>query len=67
MDPYLHTAIATGMLFVSYQIGRYNGVKEGAFELWLGLLEVFNAKEIKINEDGEFLVTDKNGKEKKVN
>lgn len=67
MDPYLHTAIATGMLFVAYQIGRYNGVKEGAFELWMGLLEVFNAKEIKINEEGEFLVTDMNGKEKKVN
>ena len=67
MDPYVHTAIATVMLFISYQVGKYKGVKEGASELWMGLLEVFNAKRIEINEDGEFLVTDMNGKEKKVN
>lgn len=67
MDPYVHTAIAVVMLFVSFQIGKYIGIKEGAKEIWFGLLEVFNAKRIEINEDGEFLVTDMNGNEKKVN
>ena len=67
MDPYLHTAIAVALLFISYIIGRYLGIREGRNELWFGLLEVFDAKRIEINEDGEFLVTDMKGNEKKVN
>lgn len=67
MDPYLHTAIAVVMLFTSYLIGRYYGRKEAGNEFWFGLLEIFNAKKIEISEDGEFLVTDMNGNEKKVN
>lgn len=67
MDPYVHTGIAVAMLFVSYQIGSYIGKKEAGEMFWGGLLEVFNAKRIEINEDGEFLVTDMNGNEKKVN
>lgn len=67
MDPYLHTAIAISMLFVSFHVGKYLGRKEAGSEIWFGLLEVFNAKKIEINDDGEFLVTDMNGNEKKVN
>jgi hypothetical protein len=67
MDPYVHTAIATAMLFFAYQIGKHFGRKEAGSEIWFGLLEVFNAKLIEINEDGEFLVTDHEGIEKKVN
>jgi len=67
MDPYVHTAIATGMLFASYQIGKYLGRKEAGQEIWFGLLDVFNAKRIEINDDGEFLVTDFDDRERKVN
>jgi len=67
MDPYVHTAIATGMLFVAYQVGKYLGRKEAGHDIWFGLLDVFNAKRIEINEEGEFLVTDHNDNERKVN
>jgi len=67
MDPYVHTAIATGLLFVSFQVGKYFGRKEAGSEFWFSLLEVFNAKRIEINDDGEFLVTDFNDRERKVN
>jgi hypothetical protein len=67
MDPYVHTAIATGMLFVAYQVGKYLGRREAGKEIWFGLLDVFNAKKIEINEDGEFMVTDFDGRERKVN
>ena len=67
MDPYVHTAIATAMLFVSYQIGKHIGGKEAGKEIWFGLLEVFNAKKIEINEDGEFMVTGFDDRERKVN
>jgi len=67
MDPYVHTAIATVMLFVAYQVGKYLGRKEAGKEIWFGLLDVFNAKKIEINEDGEFMVTDFDGRERKVN
>lgn len=67
MDPYVHTAIATGMLFVAYHIGKYIGGKEAGKEIWFGLLEVFNAKRIEINDKGEFMVTDFDDKERKVN
>ena len=67
MDPYVHTVIATGMLFITFHIGKRFGRKEAGQEIWFGLLDVFNAKKIEINEEGEFLVTDHNDRERKVN
>jgi len=67
MDPYLHTIIATLCLFVSYYIGVWRGRKDGETFFWTTLIQIFKAKEIMINEDGDFIVTDMEGVERKVN
>jgi len=66
MDPTLHTIIAVGLMFLSYQAGRYLGNRQGISDMVQTLIHLFNADSIEINEDGEFLVTTK-GHTKKVN
>lgn len=67
MDSYVHTAIAVGLMFSSYMIGRHLGYKDGLVDVWGALLTVFNAKQIEINEDDEVIVTDQKGVERKIN
>lgn len=67
MDAITHTIIATVMLYVSYQVGKWFGNKEGEDHVWNIIGSVFNAKKIEINEDEEFIVTDIDGKSRKVN
>ena len=67
MDPYVHTGIAVGLMFISYMLGKHFGYKDGLVDVWTTLLTVFNAKQIEINEDDEVIVTDQKGNERKIN
>ena len=66
MDPYLHTIIATGLMFTSYKVGAYFGKQEGYHNMIQTLLQCFRADSLEITEDADFYVT-VNGEEKKVN
>jgi hypothetical protein len=66
MDGYLHTIIATGLLFASFWIGKFFGRREGEMYVWDIIGNIFNAVKIEINESGDMIVTDMNGKEKIV-
>ena len=67
MDPYVHTVISTGLLYVAFRIGRWKGAKDGELIFWNSLINIFKAKAIEITDDGDMIVTDMNGNEKKVN
>jgi hypothetical protein len=67
MDPYVHTVIATVMLFCSYKLGRYFGGKETWSVICAILLDLYKAESLEITPEGEILVTDANGNERKVN
>ena len=66
MDGYLHTIIATGLLFVSFWIGKFFGRREGEMYVWDIIGTIFNAVKIEISESGDMIVTDPNRKEKVV-
>jgi len=67
MDPYLHTFIATALLFGSYMAGRHFGYRDGLVDVWSSLLTVFKAKKMEINDNDDLIITYENGKERKVN
>jgi hypothetical protein len=62
-----HTIISVICLFIAYQAGRWLGYRKGAGDLWTLLIHVFDAKELRINEDDELIVTKRDGTSKKVN
>lgn len=74
MDGYLHTIIATNLLFASFWVGKFLGRREGKFlgrregemYVWDIIGNIFNAVKIEISESGDMIVTDMNGKEKIV-
>jgi hypothetical protein len=67
MNPYLHTAIAVGLMLSCYIIGRHFGYRSGMIDVWVPILEAFKAKSIEITDDDEVIVTDTNGEKRKVN
>ena len=66
MDPYIHTVIATGLMYVSYRVGYYYGDINGIEGMVQTLLTIFKADGMEINEEGEFWIK-KDGETKKVN
>jgi hypothetical protein len=66
MDGYLHTIIATGLMFASYYAGNFFGHRNGEMYVWDIIGNIFNAAKIEITENGELIITDMNGNEKKV-
>ena len=67
MDPTTHTILSTALLFVAYKVGRHFGYRDGLIDVWVSLLSVFKAKKMVINENDELIITDNNGKERKIN
>ena len=67
MDPYLHTAIATGLIAVAYFIGRYLGKESGILFTWGMIMDAFDAKEIEIDEEGDLIVTYNDGTKETLN
>lgn len=66
MDGTIHTLIATGLLFAAFTAGKFFGKREGEMYVWDIIGNIFNAVKIEINESGEMIVTDVNGKVKQV-
>lgn len=66
MDPYLHTVIAVGCIFVAYQVGLWYGEKRAELDIWGIFLHAFDAEKIIVTDD-EVRVTDYDGNERVVN
>lgn len=66
MDGYIHTIIATTMLFVAFYAGKIFGRREGEYYVWDIIGNIFNAAKIEVTEKGELIITDMNGNEKQV-
>ncbi len=66
MDGLTHTIIATALLFVAFYAGKFFGRREGEFYVWDIIGNIFNAAKIEVTENGELIITDMNGNEKKV-
>lgn len=66
MDGTIHTLIATGLLFAAFTAGKFFGKQEGEMYVWDIIGNIFNAVKIEINESGEMIVTDVDGKVKQV-
>jgi len=66
MDGMTHTIIATGLLFVAFWVGKFLGRREGELYVWDIIGNIFDAVKIEINESGEMIVTDIDGREKQV-
>lgn len=66
MNEYLHTAIALGLMFGSYIIGKYLGRKEGVEDILGALMNCWGVKAVVIDEDGSVIVTKKDGTEKTI-
>jgi|TARA_A200000159_G_scaffold141639_1_gene144633 hypothetical protein len=66
MDGITHTIIATGLMFASYYAGNFFGRRKGEMYVWDIIGNIFNAAKIEITENGELIITDMNGNEKKV-
>jgi len=67
MDATTHTILSTALLFVAYKVGRHFGYRDGLIDVWITLLNVFDAKKMIINDNGELIIIDKNGNERKIN
>jgi len=67
MDPYLHTAIAVGLLAAAYFIGRYLGKEDGILFTWGIIMDAFDAKEIEIDDEGDLIVTYNDNTKEKLN
>ena len=66
MDGYVHTIIATVLLFAAFRVGKYFGKQEGEMYVWDIIGTIFNATKIEISESGDMIITDTEGKEKIV-
>jgi hypothetical protein len=66
MDGITHTIIATGLMFASYYAGNFFGYRKGEMYVWDIIGNIFNATKIEVTENGELVITDMNGNEKKV-
>ena len=67
MDPYIHTLLATSLMFASFMTGKYFGRGEGHRDIIQTILEVFDASGMEINESGDFFITTNDGETKRIN
>jgi len=66
MDALTHTLLATGLLAVSYYVGKYLGNKEGRIHAWLHLCYALGASGITVEEDGKITIQYPDGSEEEL-